>query len=191
LNLAFFGGSFDPPHVGHENIIKICQEKFDNLLVIPNNVSPMKTDKPPIPKFHRLNMIKLIIKNLNVKIDTFELDSKKINYTYHTIQYIKEKYIFNDLYMIIGKDQIENFNKWYRIDDILKDVKIICFNRNNSYKNEDLGMKIEFIPFDFPISSSGIRKMISDKLAIDEKLLNKNIIKYISDNKLYVNSASY
>ena len=36
--------------------------------------------------------------------------------------------------MIIGKDQIENFNKWYRIDDILKDVKIICFNRNNFYK---------------------------------------------------------
>lgn len=190
MNLAFFGGSFDPPHVGHENIIKICQEKFDNLLVIPNNVSPMKTDKPPIPKFHRLNMIKLIIKNLNVKIDTFELDSNKINYTYHTIQYIKKNYFFNDLYMIIGKDQIENFNKWYRIDDILKDVKIICFNRNNSYKNEDLGIKIEFVPFDFPISSSGIRKMISDKLAIDEKLLNKNVIKYISDNKLYVNSPS-
>ena len=93
--------------------------------------------------------------------------------------------------MIIGKDQIENFNKWYRIDDILKEVKIICFNRDNFYRNEDLGIKIEFIPFDFPISSSGIRKMISNKLAIDEKLVNKNVIKYIRDNKLYVNSISY
>ena len=77
IEFSFFGGSFNPPHIGHENIIKICQEKFDNLLVIPNNVSPMKTDKPPISKFHRLNMIKLIIKNLNVKIDTLNLNQQK------------------------------------------------------------------------------------------------------------------
>ena len=191
MNLAFFGGSFDPPHMGHENIIKICQEKFDNLLVIPNNVSPMKTDKPPISKFHRLNMIKLIIKNLNVKIDTFEFESTKTNYTYHTIQYLKRKYIFDDLFMIIGIDQVKKFNKWYRINDILKDVKIICFNRDNIYQNEDIGGKIEFIPFDFPVSSSEIRDMIANKLTVNEKLVNKDVVKYISENNLYVNNTSF
>ena len=191
MNLAFFGGSFNPPHIGHENIIKICQEKFDNLLVIPNNVSPFKTHKPPISKFHRLNMIKLIIKNLNVKIDTFEFESTKKNYTYHTIQYLKKKYIFDDLFMIIGIDQLKNFNKWYRINDILKDVKIICFNRDNIYQNEDIGEKIEYIPFDFPVSSSEIREMISNKLTINEKLVNKDVVKYISENNLYVNNTSF
>ena len=46
MKLAFFGGTFDPPHKGHEMIIENCSILFDQLLIVPNCISPDKKNNP-------------------------------------------------------------------------------------------------------------------------------------------------
>ena len=185
MNLAFFGGTFDPPHKGHEMMIEHCYNTFDQLLLIPNSVSPEKSDNPPISEFHRLSMLEIIINDKNIKIDTFELKSKQPNYTYYTIEYLIQNYNFSDLYMVIGEDQLSNLFNWYKFDFILENINIVCFKRK-SFFIESLKLKnIKYVSFDYHFSSSKIRGMIKNDTPFKNEKLNQEVHKYIRDNNLY------
>ena len=130
-------------------------------------------------------MLKIIINNKNIKIDTFELDSKKDNYTYYTIKYLIQNYDFSDLYMIIGEDQLINLSNWYKIDFIIKNINIICFRRKiTSIENQNF-KNIQYIPFDYPFSSSHIREMLNNNNPLRNETINQDVYKYIEDNNLY------
>ena len=185
MKLAFFGGTFNPPHKGHEMMIDYCYDLFDQLLIIPNRVSPEKLSNPPISEFHRLNMLNILVSQRDIKIDAFELESNKDNYTYHTLKYLIKSYTFSDLYMIIGEDQLSNLLNWYKIDFILKHVKILCFKRANISKKNHKLQNIEYVPFNCLFSSSRIREMIENNIQLKKETINQEVYKYIEDNNLY------
>ena len=189
MKLAFFGGTFDPPHKGHEMIIEHCSLLFDQLLIIPNRISPEKKDKPPVLQNHRINMLDIIIAENNadnVKIDTFEIYSERDNYTYLTIKYLIQNYNFSDLYMIVGQDQLSNLSNWYNVKFILDNVKIVCFNRrDNMYENSKISDNVKYIPFDCSFSSSEIRKKIRNNIELKYETINDKVHTYIENNNLY------
>jgi len=185
MKLAFFGGTFNPPHKGHEMMINHCYDLFDQLLIIPNRVSPEKLNNPPVSEFHRFNMLNILIGNKNIKIDTFELDSSKDSYTYYTLEYLIQNYTFSDLYMIIGEDQLSNLFNWYKIDSILKRVEILCFKRENISKRNDKLQNIQYVQFNCLLSSSKIREMIKNNIPLKKETINQEVHKYIEDNNLY------
>ena len=185
MNLAIFGGSFNPPHVGHEMIIEYCYNSFDRLLIIPNRTSPEKKNDIYISELHKVKMLNMIIGNKDIDIDTFEIKSKQDNYTYYTLKYLMENYKFSNLYMIIGEDQLLNLSNWYKVDFILDNVEIVCFKRASfNYKNKIFN-NIKYIPFDYPFSSSGIRRMIKEDILINDGTINQDVYKYIIHNNLY------
>ena len=188
MKLGFFGGTFNPPHKGHEQIINYCLKSFDKVVLFPNIASPDKLDSPPIDYIHRINMLKLIIKNRNIKIDTYEIESKLSNYTYHTVKYLLNKYKGINLFMIIGKDQLFNLKNWYKIDFIMEHTNVICFDRtlNKDYKLiDDMYLDVEIINFNFPFSSSYIRDELYNNRIIDNSVISKKIKDYIYGNNLY------
>tara|TARA_Y100000996_G_scaffold411022_1_gene394405 strand:+ start:592 stop:1158 length:567 start_codon:yes stop_codon:yes gene_type:complete len=188
MNLAFFGGTFNPPHKGHEQIIEYCYKKFNQLIIMPNSVSPHKIKNPPILEIHRLKMLDLIIGKKNIKIDTFEVDSNRINYTYYTLKYLIQKYQSFNIYMVIGEDQLANLHNWYKIDFILDNVNIICFKRDNYYIKNEMIQNIEYIPFNYSISSSKLRAMIIGNVRLNDKMMSNKVYQYIKDNNLYKES---
>ena len=187
MKIFFFGGSFDPPHRGHLSIIQSCIEKAQKLILIPTNQSPFKENAPQVSSYHRIQMLKLLIKNIDhsIIIDDWEIKRVKSNYTYDTIKYLKKKYTNSRLSMVIGGDQMNNFDKWKNHKRIIDMVQVIVFNRPN-YKVKLLeGMKVSWIPdLEMDISSSIIRKKIA-KGVIPINDLSQIIIKYIQDNNLY------
>ena len=90
MKIFFFGGTFDPPHLGHEKIVDFCLDNCDKLVIIPNKNSLDKIKTTDAN--HRLSMLKLLFNNKRIIIDEFELESKKPNYTYYTIEYLKNIY---------------------------------------------------------------------------------------------------
>ena len=189
MKVGFFGGTFNPPHKGHERIINYCSELFDELLVFPNIISPDKLNYPPVDPEHRINMLKLIIENDNVKVDTYEIVSELSNYTYYTVKYLLDKYQKCNLFMIIGKDQFLNLNNWYNINFILKNTHILCFNRASSYDDKDrftsYPNNTQIVDFDFPSSSSFIREKIYKHEQIDSSLISDKVKDYIYEHNLY------
>ena len=187
MRIFFYGGTFDPPHLGHSNIVKYCLKHCDKFIIIPNKKSPDKLSSLVTDINHRLNMLSLLFDNSKISIDLFEIESNDINYTYLTIDYLKRKFNNCKLTMIIGNDQLANFTKWERYSQILNQVNIICFNRkiNNSvdYTND----KIKFIEsFQYDISSTNIRMSFNkSKKIVFEEMLDTKIIEYIKEHKLY------
>ena len=189
MNVYFFGGSFDPPHLGHLKIIETCFDRFDitRFILIPANQSPLKKNKPIASQIHRIEMLKLLIDNFDNKItiDDWEIIRSGPSYTCDTIEYLIEKYPGCCFFMILGYDQFVSFKNWKNYKKILNSVKIIVFNRSDENFTLIQGVDIIKIEnFQFNISSENIRKKINNgKLLISDLPLKVN--NYINEHGLY------
>ena len=184
MKLAFFGGSFNPPHKGHKRIIDYCQKTFDKFLVIPNYNSPDNNKNVSLSYNHRVNMLKL--QNKDIIIDDFEIKSNDVNYTYYTIKYLIEKYSEYKIIMVLGEDQFNNLYNWHNVDFILNNVEIICFKRENTVEKNGISSNINIIDFDFPFSSEQIRKKVKMKESIHSNIVDEQVLNYIKEHGLYI-----
>jgi len=175
--VILFYGSFDPIHQGH---LKIAQEaikviKGDKLYFGLNKNS---NSKNLTPFFKRKKMIELTIKDkYNFDIINIKFDYKKLDDTYDKIlSFCSNKDI--EYYILIGEDQLNNLNKWYRFNILKKKFKFIIASRNNltSNKNKEyiyLNNKI------YNVSSTEIKKG-------NYKELTKEVKNYIIENNIYL-----
>ena len=191
MRVFFYGGTFDPPHIGHKMIVEYCLDKCDKLILIPNKKSPDKLSNPVATYAQRKDMLKLLFNNNKILISDFEHNSDKINYTYLTIKHLKKSYKNSVLTMVIGNDQLVNLKKWKNFEFILNEVKILCFNRllpDNDKSENKLIKDIKFIEkFNINISSSIVRKnILNNSIENLSGMLNNKIIKYIMKERLYV-----
>ena len=202
MKIAFFGGSFDPPHKGHKKIINKSLEIFDKVLIIPNSKSVDKKKMLIESSNHRFNMLNLMFDNSNVEIVDYEIKSKLPNYTYYTLKFLMNKYKEDNISMIIGQDQLLNLTNWYNYEYIIENTSIICFRRNfknlNFQKDIYKVAKINFIDFECDISSTDIRMQLSNRNQIQSEKskfssnsffdysLDSKVLKYINNENLYL-----
>ena len=162
------GGSFDPAHKGHLAISKEAAKRFKLKKIIW-----AITKKNPFKKKSNLNLLtriencKKIIKKVNF-IEVKFLENKiKSNKTINLINYFT-KNKNNEIYFIMGADNLINFHKWHKWRTISKKCNIIVFDRHG-YKKKSLDSKsykclnkekLKFINFNkVNISSSQLRKI--------------------------------
>lgn len=199
-SVAIFGGTFNPPHIGHIFIAEKLREigLFDEVLVMPGKVPPHKSGEIASEK-HRFNMCKLSfggIKGITVSDFEFKLAGK--SYTVRTLEELKNRGIINP-YLIIGADSLINFHKWFRFEEILKLARIVVYDRAGIEKKElefakknleNSGGRITFLDLCPPnVSSTEIRKLISSGKSA-EGLLNTETYKYIIENNIYSKEKS-
>jgi len=187
VKLIFIGGSFDPPHRGHYEIIRYCYKKCDQLVLMPTILSPLK-DQPPIAASqHRLKMLELLTLDFDfsIQIDNWELIQSGPNYTYKTIQYLQEQYPEYSISMVVGADQLKKFQQWEKYKEILGAVHILGFNRSHSPYTPLPEMNLTWIEdFNVEISSTEIREIITKGKHIGNKL-TQSVLDYIQRNNLY------
>ena len=107
MRIGIYGGTFDPPHIGHINAFKAFLEQFcfDKVFVIPVFTPPHKCLKSSVSTDDRLNMTRLAFENLseNVEISDLEIKRQGKSYTADTIRYFKEEG-YDDIYFLCGTD---------------------------------------------------------------------------------------
>ena len=132
MKICVFGGMFDPPHIGHEEIIAKLVKKFDKIIIVPSKVTPAKEHKPAVSDFHRIKMLSLcnFLNASKCVISEYEITScNSPSYSINTLKYIKSQFKKSDISIAIGLDQFYNFNSWYESKEIISLAKIVCFNR--------------------------------------------------------------
>lgn len=187
MKVGIFGGSFDPIHKSHINVIKnsIKQLDLDLLLVVPTKNNPWKS-KSFASNEQRKKMIELSLHKIEkAKLETIEIDSDldQANFTVDTLSQLDQKYPNSEFYLIMGMDQASLFHKWHEADKIKNKVKLVCFLRLGYEYNENID-RFEFTLLDIEptsISSSDIR-------AGHLEYLQKKVLKYISDEGIYLNT---
>ena len=159
MNIALFGGSFDPPHIGHEKIVHKALDTLDigKLVVVPAFLNPFKIKSHFSPK-DRLELIKdLFDDEKKVKISNFEVEQNKATPSIETVKYLKEKYNPKIIYLIIGADNIKSLHLWQDFDKLNQLVTFVTISRYGYEEKNDI---IQFIniKLDINISSTTLRE---------------------------------
>lgn len=189
--VCILGGSFNPIHLGHLILANTVLEEFqlDEIIFVPCYIQPLKSDKDFASPNHRLEMIRLAIKNNpRFTFSDIEINRKGKSYTVDTLRYYKKKY--DNLYFVIGADNIKDFHRWKEPDEILKLAQLIVTNRGGydlKIPSRIRGRKILVcrIP-QIEISSTMIRERIRKNQSI-KYLVTEEVENYIIQNNLYKN----
>lgn len=191
-NIILFGGTFDPPHIGHIILAQRAKEflSAEKVIFIPCYIPPHKLDYKPTLWKHRLNMLNLSLKNLpSMEVSDYEIRVKGVSYTYNTVQWFKKKFPEHSLYFLIGMDSLLTFTTWHRWQDIISDVSLIVGNRISEKRKipEELLNTKKIVFFNSPkieVSSSEIRQRVKENKSI-KFLVAPEVEKYIFKHKLY------
>ena len=160
MTIALFGGSFDPPHIGHEKIVnKVLLELNDieKLIIMPTFLNPFKTKFDFKPQERYNLMTELFQQNKFIDVLNFEIKQNKPVATIDTINYLKKIYKAKKIYLIIGSDNLKSLDKWKDFQILKRSVEFIVITRKQyEVKNDIIEFKI--INMDIDISSSNLRE---------------------------------
>ena len=187
MKIGVFVGSFNPVHNGHIKIVNYLLDNYlDKVIIIPTKNYWNKQNLEKLED--RINMLK-VFENKNIIIDT---KNNNEDYTYSIMDNLSIEYPNDILYLILGADNLIQFNKWNNYKELLK-YHLLIINRNNidiEYYLKKLEKHNNYlITRELPnidISSTEIRKKIKENdYKSLKKVLNKKVLKYIIDNTLY------
>ena len=161
MRIAIFGGSFDPLHIAHVAIVNDSLKKLDidKLIIVPTYLNPFKNSfyLDPITRFELLK--KVFYKFDNVEISDYEITQQKPSYSIDTVNYLKNLYKPSKIYLIIGEDNMENLEKWYKYDELKKLVEFVIASRAGFESKKANEFKCLDINID--ISSTQLREKIN------------------------------
>ena len=146
--IGILGGSFNPPHHGHIYIsleaIKKLQLSYVIWFITPCNPKKNPTDYLSLSaRQEHCELITKVYQN-HIKVTSLEKDWNT-RYSYDTINKIKKLCLNNDLYWLIGMDNLYSIKTWYRWHDILSMIKVVAFKRNNLHIPQFLYPQVIFI----------------------------------------------
>lgn len=196
MKVGILGGTFDPIHNAHIEIAKEALKQFclDKVVIMPTPNPPHKDKNRITSNFHRTNMIRLALKDIeNVEFSDFEMHQNDITYTADTLYMLRELHPENEYYFIVGSDSIASFMSWYRPDVILKYAKLLAVRRDDEsskimdekIREIELAYDVEIgiISMDsMAVSSSFIRTHEYSQI---EKMVPGVVLQYIKENQLY------
>lgn len=210
--VGIFGGSFNPPHLGHINAASTIQKKLglDLVYIVPAAQNPLKHPIEGATPEQRLEMTQLAFSSYGNKfiVDDSEIKRGGKSYTIDTLKIIQTRHPQEELFLILGFDAFEEFGSWKDADKILEIANLIVASRPGGEfpeSKEDLppffksiALDLEFnivelktkknIQFvalqDIEVSAADLRKKIRAQRNT-EKYLPLSVESYIRDHHLY------
>jgi nicotinate (nicotinamide) nucleotide adenylyltransferase len=161
--IAIYGGSFDPPHKGHRNlVIDLLKNhpEINKICIVPNRISPFKREKYFSPteclQLTELNFLDLDLNKIEILPN--EILKNDISYTYETILEVKSIYPGYLIDLILGDDQLDDLLKWKNIEIIFKEVTRFLIYRRKYPKNQSIPIPDGLFGIHFDIQQNDIWK---------------------------------
>lgn len=211
--IGLLGGTFDPVHNGHLQLGEKVLEKYglDKIIFIPAANPPHKNDALVCEVGHRLEMLKLAIRDYQrFELSEIEISRTRTSYTFDTIQQLKRDSSSEVYYhFIIGFDALSEIETWYRWNDLLGATNFIVAVRpgfslkqihqlleRNGFSPQQgnkarwigrqSGNEVLFLAGDIAdVSSTDIRSRIGSNKDWAE-LVPPGVADYIIQNRLYI-----
>jgi nicotinate-nucleotide adenylyltransferase len=116
VRIGVFGGTFDPPHIGHLLLAADARDalQLDRLVFVPAGTQPFKAHAPPVASGQdRLEMVRLAVADdANYAVDDAEISRAGLSYTVDTLEHLSERYKHAKLFLLLGEDALSGFPKW-------------------------------------------------------------------------------
>ena len=204
MKVAIYGGSFNPPHLGHLNSAKAAAEQLkpDLFLVIPDHRPPHKAMEAgsPSPEERMELCRKCFVDVPKAEVSDIEIRRGGKSYTADTLEALMGRYPGAEFYLLLGTDMLLDLGRWYRAEFILQHVTVAPFQRDADElvyieaKAEELrsrfGAKVEIIRSEpLPAASSDIRQLLRQRQGVE--LLGDAEYAYIIRKRLYDAKVSF
>ena len=193
MKIGVYGGSFNPIHLMHQEIVtKLLEKEYvDHIVILPTGNYYKKSNL--LKGEERIKMLSMAFKdNPKITISDYEFKNNLIS-TYRSLDYLKKQYPNDELYFIMGADNLKGLHEWKKYEYILDNYNLLIIDRNIDYKKEldkYSGYKKELVVakdvVTKNISSSSIRDYFYKNEEFDySNYLNEDVYKYIKEQGFY------
>ena len=202
--IGIYGGTFNPPHIGHIQAAKAAVEALGltRLLVIPDRIAPHKImpGNSASPE-QRMQMLRIALADCGkIEVSNLELNRDGPSYTYETILQLREIYPEAQLVLLMGTDMFLSFHTWKNPQIILENASLGVFYRGEKGEKTDIearkaemeamGAAVFLVENDVVnISSTQMRRLLAFRCAAD--FLPEGVLDYIRENHLYDTRAPW
>lgn len=132
MRLGLFGGTFDPPHVGHLALAEACREGagLDRVVWIPAAVNPHKQGRDRTPAADRLAMVRAATESHeHFEVSDVEIAREGVSYTVDTLREIARQRPEDELFWIVGGDSLASFPTWREPEAIAALAHLVVYRR--------------------------------------------------------------
>ncbi len=213
MRIGIFGGTFNPPHLGHRHIVEdFCEQMavsghpLDKVLIIPTFVPPHKAAPDLASGEDRLAMCRLTFSEEQYTVSDLEIARADTSYTWKTLEDLHEQYPDAEFYFLMGDDMLLYLPKWARPEHVLDQAVLVSTIRSEECSVDELiafarehypeqfhANRFLFFESDpFPVSSTEVRELVKkaqNRPIAKERLktlLDPDVLSYILDRRLYL-----
>lgn len=187
--IGLFGGTFDPPHVGHlVTAVNVRHAlELDTLILMVNNVPWQKEgDRPITPALDRLSMVEAAIIDIpGLEAGRLEIELGGPSYTADTLAALHEREPDAELFTIVGDDAAAGMLSWERYEEVVARSTMVVVDRPG--EPFVLPSEIPWIRVEVPrleVSSTDLRARFTDGRPLDY-LLTDPVLDVIDHSRLY------
>lgn len=189
---AIFGGTFNPLHIGHYEMLEALQNAdfVEKILLMPDRIPPHKVCDFLASDEDRIEMCRIAAADFSKSelcLTEFEREGK--SYSYDTVMMLKSRFPKTDFAFVCGGDMLTTLDKWYRYKELIREIPFIAFRRAG---DRDFDGRREYF------EAQGARILTMDRVITDvsssfirknpqsaEKLVPKKIYDYITRRRIY------
>lgn len=177
--VGILGGTFDPFTLSHLKIAVEAAKKLDIVFIVPTICDYYRSNSRKLFTFNeKVVIITQMISNApgDIRIDTVEHNKDETWRFINTMEYFKQKFPNDELYVILGEDSYSSFQTWFRYDDILRFAKLLVVKRFSGEFKKTIPCELIDIGEGFKSISATI---------VRDKLINELLDMYLSDTEFY------
>ncbi len=199
MRTGLFGGTFDPIHNGHLQVVHSAKEllQLDRVIFIPAGDPPHKTGRKITDKFMRLEMTRLAAETVGAQVSDWEVRQEKKSYSLDMIRHFQSVYPQDELFFIIGADSFRDLPAWWQYRELLELCTFVVVARPDvdkktlleRYAGDEKPPRVFFledVPMD--VSSTEIRQMVGRGQDFSY-LVPPAVLSYIQTHSLYINGG--
>ena len=208
MKIGIYGGTFNPPHLGHLTAARAVFDMLglDQLLLIPAGMPPHKAMPSGSPTAdQRLEMTRLAAEQLGLgqRVQTLDMELRREgkSYTADTLEILKQQYPEDELWLLMGTDMFLTLQAWHCPEKILSLAGIAAFGRTEADTEELFAVQREYLSKTYPgariftltipgvvdISSTELREKLVK--GTGEQYLSPAVYGYILRHGLYNTGA--
>lgn len=196
MKIGLFGGTFDPPHIGHTELAYDFYRSSnpDLLIVMPSFIPPHKANygTSPSARFEMTKLAFLPLGELGVNyiVSDYEISKADTSYTIDTVNYLLKRYCVEKIDLCVGSDMLFYFEKWKSAEQLMQKCVIYTKERFQNehtslcdyadYLTEKYGAEIHIMP-------GQVVEISSTELRNDSRcaLISPAVSEYMKKNGLY------
>lgn len=186
MRIGIFGGTFDPPHLGHYLAAVGAAEalSLDRVVWVPAAQQPLKTETRSAEAVHRLAMARLAVEgDSRFVVDSLELDRGGLSFMVDTLRTYRERHHGAALFLLLGVDAAALLPKWREPESIRALAEVVVLTRGG--EGESLPADLATLPTRrVDISATEIRARVAEGRSI-RGFVPEAVAAYIAAHGLY------